>query len=409
LIAFFPFRRLHAMNLPKHNLLGFTHQELVDFVVNIGEPRYRAKQLYQWLYAKGATDFASMTDLGKAFRVRLENTACIQRLTLVTRQQSVHDGTTKFLFALPDRLKIESVLIPPASAFAGKEAAQEEEQKRLTLCVSTQVGCPLGCAFCATATMGYDRNLSVGEIVDQILQVKHITGKRITNIVFMGMGEPLMNYDNVMKAAEIISAAMGIAARRITVSTAGWADKIRQMGDERRRVKLAISLHSAVDETRSRLMPINKRFGLTTLMSAVEHYYTRTKQRVTYEYIFFDGVNDTQREVERLIKLAHRVPCKINVIPYHSIDFTQPTGFSASLRPSAHAAEIVQQLRASNLTVMVRSSAGEDIDAACGQLAVRIDRQRRKRLDRTMGPAQLRRHVPVSAEDSYVPSAPTPL
>jgi 23S rRNA (adenine2503-C2)-methyltransferase len=397
------------MNSPKHNVLGFTYQELIDYVLSLGEPRYRAKQLYQWLYAKGAMRFDSMTDLGKAFRARLEDTACVQGLTLVTRQQSSHDATTKFLFALPDNLKIESVLIPPASAFAGKEAAQEDEQKRLTLCVSTQVGCPFGCKFCATATMGYARNLSVGEIVDQILAVKRETGRRITNIVFMGMGEPLMNYDNVMKALEIISTAMGVAAKRITVSTAGWADKIRQMGGERRRVKLAISLHSAVDETRSRLMPINKRFNLVTLLSAIEHYYARTKQRVTYEYIFFDGVNDTEREVDRLIKFARRVPCKINVIPYHSIDFTQPTVFSASLRPSRRTTMIVEHLRASNLTVMVRSSAGEDIDAACGQLAVKTERLPHKQTRRLVNAPRADRRVSSSAKESAVPAIPTSL
>jgi 23S rRNA (adenine2503-C2)-methyltransferase len=387
------------MSPPKHNLLGLTHQELIDYVLSIGEPRYRAKQLYLWLYAKSATSFSGMTDLGKAFRSRLENAATIEGLSLVTQQRSTHDGTTKFLFVLPDNLKIESVLIPPASAFAGKEAAQEDEQKRLTLCVSTQVGCPLGCKFCATATMGYVRNLSVGEIVDQILQVKRITGKRITNIVFMGMGEPLMNYENVVKAVEIISTGMGIAAKRITVSTAGWADKIKQMGDERCRVKLAISLHSAVDETRSKLMPINKKFSLATLMSAVENYYARTKQRVTYEYIFFDGVNDTEREVERLIKLARRVPSKINVIPYHSIDFTQPAGFSASLRPSRRTETIVEHLRASNLTVMVRSSAGEDIDAACGQLAVKTGNVLNGQMHRPIKAPRARREAQSSISE----------
>jgi 23S rRNA (adenine2503-C2)-methyltransferase len=193
----------------------------------------------------------------------------------------------------------------------------------------------------------------------------------------MGMGEPFMNYTNVMKAVEIITAGIGIAARRLTISTAGRADKIRQMGDDRQKAKLAVSLHSAVDETRTTLMPINKKFDIEALGSAIAHYYARTKQRVTYEYIFFDGINDTDHEVARLIKFARRVPCKINVIPFHSILFTGPTGIAASLRPSPRSEEIVARLRSHDLTVMVRGNAGDDIEAACGQLAVNADRRKR--------------------------------
>jgi 23S rRNA (adenine2503-C2)-methyltransferase len=331
-----------------------------------------------------------MTDLGKALRLRLERTATLDRLTLISRQHSLRDGATKFLFALPDGLRVETVLIPPASAFTGTEAVGEDEQKRLTLCISTQVGCPLDCAFCATATMGYRRNLTSGEIVDQILQVRRLTGKRMTNVVFMGMGEPMMNYDNVMHATEILVGGIGIAARHITISTAGWVDKIRQMGDENRRVKLAVSLHSAVEETRTRLMPITKRFSVASLTEALEYYYARVKQQVTFEYIFFDGLNDTPQEVARLVKLARRIPCKINVIPFHSIDFTRPAGFAARLRPSRRINEIVGQLREQDLTVMVRSSTGEDIDAACGQLAVKHARARR-----TDGPPRKRKNSPV--------------
>jgi len=370
----------------KQNLLGLTREQLAGFVEDIGEPGYRAQQLFEWLYARGAVDFRGMSNLGKAFREQLARAATIQGITPADSSLSAHDGTTKFVFALDDGLKIESVLIPPATAFRNGDAADEDEQTRLTLCVSTQVGCPLDCAFCATGTMGFFRNVTTGEIIDQILQVRRLTGKTITNIVFMGMGEPMLNYDNVMAASEIISAGIGIALKRITVSTAGWPDRIRQMGDEKRRVKLAVSLHSAVDETRTTLMPINARFNLDSLMDAVEHYYRRTKQRVTYEFIFFDGINDTDREVRALIKLARRVPCKINVIPYHSIAFTKPEGLAASLRPSPRTEELVQTLRAHHLTAMVRSSAGEDIDAACGQLAVKALRsvaRRRRETQRT--------------------------
>lgn len=363
----------------KQNLMGRTKEQLADFVEDIGEPRYRAQQIFEWLYTRGATEFRAMSNLGKAFREQISRAAVIQGITPIESTFSRQDGTTKFLFALEGGLQVESVLIPPATAFRNGEAAEEDEQSRLTLCVSTQVGCPLDCAFCATGTMGFFRNLTTGEIVDQILQVKRLTGKKITNIVFMGMGEPMLNYDSVTAASEIISAGIGIALKRITISTAGWPDRIRQMGDEKRRMKLAISLHSAVEGTRTKLMPINKKFNLDALMAAVEYYYARTKQRVTYEFIFFDGINDTDREVKALIKFARRVPCKINVIPYHSIAFTEPEGLAASLRPSPRMEELVQELRAHHLTAMVRSSAGEDIAAACGQLAVKALRTAARR------------------------------
>ncbi len=365
------------MNGSKHNLLGLTRQELASFAEGIGEPRYRGQQIFGWLYTRGVREFRAMSDLGKTFRELLQSAAVIEGVSLVSRETSRADRTTKFLFELADGLKIESVLIPPAAAFRPGTAGREDEQTRLTLCVSTQVGCPLDCAFCATGTMGFSRNLTTGEIVDQILQVQEAAGKRITNIVFMGMGEPMLNYDNVMRSLDIITHGIGIAARHITISTAGWAEKIRQMGDERRRAKLAVSLHSAIEETRLRLMPVTRRFPLRALLAALEHYYREVRIRVTYEFIFFDGINDTDAEVTRLIQFARRVPCKINVIPYHSIAFTGVQGFAASLYPSTRTEAIVDRLRASDLTVMVRSSAGEDIAAACGQLAVASRRRNR--------------------------------
>jgi 23S rRNA (adenine2503-C2)-methyltransferase len=365
------------METTRQNLLGLTEEELCSLAVSGGGPRYRGKQVFGWLYAKAARDFQQMTDLGKSFRKQLSTVATIQAPLLVTQQCSSRDGTTKFLFELSDGLRVESVLIPPSSAFRSPEAAQEDEQRRLTICISTQVGCPLDCKFCATASMGYLRNLTAGEIVGQILEVKRQTGRKITNVVFMGMGEPMMNYDNVMKSVEIIVRGIGIAARRVTISTAGWAERIRQMGDEKRRAKLAISLHSAINETRTALMPINKRYNLDQLSSAIEYYYARTKQRVTYEYIFFDGINDSEKDIAALVKFARRVPSKINVIPFHPISCTSPQGVSASLRPSPRLEENVERLRKSNLTVFLRSSAGEDITAACGQLAVNTGSRRR--------------------------------
>ncbi len=372
------------MSAARRNLLGLSRKELAEFAVSIGEARYRGAQLFLWLYGRGATSFSAMTDLGKAFRERLSLAATIEGLTPAAVRHSRADGTMKFLFLLRDGAGVESVLIPPASAFVGKGVANDDEQRRLTLCLSTQVGCPLDCAFCATGTMGYSRNLTAGEIVDQFLQVRRATGRRITNVVFMGMGEPLMNYDNVMRAVEILSAGAEIAARRIVISTAGWAPQIRRLGEEKQTVKLAVSLHSAVEATRARLMPVTRKFGLAELRAALESYYRATRRRVTYEVIFFDGINDSVREVAALIAFARVVPCKINVIPFHSIRFTGTKGFGASLSPSRRQEKIVERLRAANLTVMVRSSAGEDIEGACGQLAVR-EGALRPRAVRTVG------------------------
>ena len=361
----------------RQNILGLTRGELTAFAARIGERPYRGSQMFGWLYRKFAQSFSEMTDLGAQLRQRLDGVALIQGVTPLLHNVSTTDRTTKFLFGLPDKLHVESVLIPPASAFRSGQAKSDDEQRRLTLCVSTQVGCPLDCAFCATATMGFLRNLTAGEIVDQLRHVQRAIRRPVTNVVFMGMGEPLLNYDAVMNASEIFAAGMGIAARRITVSTAGWVDAIRKMADDARPVKLAVSLHSALDETRSRLMPVNRRYNLRTLLEALDYYYRKTKLRVTYEVIFFDGLNDGDHDIAELIAYARRVPSKINVIPFHPIAFASPGGLGARLRPSGRMEEIVERLRSANLTVMVRSSAGEDIAAACGQLAVRHERHRR--------------------------------
>jgi 23S rRNA (adenine2503-C2)-methyltransferase len=358
------------------NLKGLTLKELEEFSLSIGEQKFRGKQLFDWLYTKEASSFTEMSSLSKPLREKLSDCASIDSLNVSKTQESDEDGTTKFLFELADGKQIESVLIPPRTAFQSREAKSEEEQKRLTLCVSTQVGCPLDCKFCATGTMGFLRNLTVGEIVDQVLLVKKLSGKQITNLVYMGMGEPLMNYDNVMKSIEIISTGMKIAARRITVSTAGWAPKIRQMADENRKMKLAVSLHTLDDQERTELMPINKKYNLEELLDAVQYYYKKIKQRVTFEYILFDGWNDRDEDIRRLVSLSKRIPCKVNIIPFHSIEFTHPTGLAAKLHPTSkqRTAEFVEKLRKAHVTVFVRSSAGEDIDAACGQLAVTVER-----------------------------------
>lgn len=368
--------------MKKTNLKGLTAAELGEYCAALGEKEYRGKQLFTWLYEKEAASFAEMTTFSKSFREQLAARASIDSLTLVEAQRSAGDGTTKFLFELADGRRIESVLIPPKTAFRGASAGEEEEeQKRLTLCVSTQVGCPLDCAFCATATMGFTRNLTSGEIVDQVMLARAHAGKPITNLVYMGMGEPFLNYDNVMKSVEIVTTGLKIAAKRITVSTVGWAPEIRRMADENRKVKLAVSLHSLDDAARTGLMPINKRFPLVELLDAVHYYYRKTKERVTFEYILFDGVNDTDADLRRLVRLTRSVPSKINIIPFHDIAFANPAVGRKDLRPASpeHTESFVRRLREQHVTVFIRSSAGEDIAAACGQLAIQSERKRKPR------------------------------
>jgi 23S rRNA (adenine2503-C2)-methyltransferase len=366
---------------PPANLLGMSRAELRSFMVTLGERPYRGEQIFRWLYARGARSFNVMTDIALTSRERLARSATIAGVVPAGSTLSAADGTTKFLFKLSDGLHVESVLIPPSTQFETEDDRSERDapRERLTLCVSTQVGCPLACAFCATGTMGFLRNLTVAEITDQVLQVRQATGRRITNVVFMGMGEPLLNYERVMQAADLMTDGIEVAARRITISTAGWVDGILRMAADLRRNKLAISLHSADEEVRMRLMPVTRRFSLASLHDAMKRYYAATRMRVTYECIFFDGVNDRPVDVRRLIKFARAVPCKINVIPYHSIAFTNPEGLAADLRPSPRTGEIVETIRAADLTVMVRSSAGEDIAAACGQLAVSEPRRHKRK------------------------------
>lgn len=365
------------VHMKKTNLIGLTIEELEAFVVGLGEPKYRAAQIFSWINKFRVQSFDDMLNLPQALREHCAETASITYPAIVTEQQSKHDATRKFLFKLEDGAHIESVSIPP------REDAVDAE-KRQTLCISTQIGCPLDCQFCATATMGFIRNLTAGEIVGQVLAVQAASEKPVTNIVFMGMGEPMLNYDNVMKAIDVLCAHTGfaISPRRITVSTAGYATMIRRMADEDRKVKLALSLHSLRDEVRRELMPITKKFSVNGLIDALEYYTKKTKKSVMLEYIVFEGVNDTPADIALLIKAARRMDCRINLIPFHSIAFTNPHGMSAELK-GAKKAEIDKfalKLREAAIPVFVRNSAGIDIDAACGQLAVKNDKQKKKKL-----------------------------
>jgi 23S rRNA (adenine2503-C2)-methyltransferase len=358
----------------KTGLVGLSREELRTFIRSIGEKPYRAGQIFHWIHHRGADGFDCMTNLSGELRQKLAAQADIGLLELLLKQVSALDGTVKILFGLADRLKIESVLIPPSDS---PELA--EDMRRLTLCVSTQVGCPAACAFCATGTMGFFRNLTAGEIIGQVLQAQRLAPRRISNIVFMGMGEPMLNYENVMKAIDILAddEGVGISPKRITVSTVGYTDKIRKMADEKRKAKLAISLHTLDDGLRTRIMPINKKHSIDELLDAARYYYTVTRQRVTFEYIYFEGLNDREEDIKALKKLSGKVACKLNIIPFHPVYLPKHSDLKNIFRsptPEALHRFVDHLRRECGFPVMLRSSSGIDIDGACGQLAVRMSR-----------------------------------
>lgn len=344
--------------MKKVSLKGLTLPELENFVVELGWEKYRARQIFKWLYNKQIDDLSKMTDLPKSYKEKLAQSVDINELKLLTFERSDCDGTIKLLFELKDGEKIESVLIP--------------DQSRLTLCISTQVGCPIDCKFCATGAMGFMRNLTAGEIVDQVIQSQKISERRITNIVFMGMGEPLLNLKNLLKAIDIITSNDGIriGSRKITISTVGLPDKIKELADAGRKVKLAISLHTLNEDLRKKLIPIANRYPIQSIIEAVKYYYSKIGLRITYEYILFEGLNDTDEDVKKLVELAKIVPCKINILKFHPVDFIRKDPILKNLKPSKRLEEFAQRLRENNLTVFIRSNAGEDIKAACGQLAI---------------------------------------
>ncbi len=348
---------------------GRTREELGELLS--GEfgvrEKYRAEQIYLGFYARRARSFEEIKELPRALTVALEGRYTIP--SLVTEHcSSASDGTKKFLFRLPDGRQIETVLIP------SEMRDDTGNHRRKTLCVSTQVGCPLDCKFCATASLKVKRNLTTGEILLQLFEVERAAGEPVTNLVFMGMGEPMLNYDNVVRALRILTdpTLHLLGKRRITVSTSGIPDEIRALAREGLDVKLALSLHATTNGLRTRLMPINKRYPLEEVLAAVEEYYQITRVPITYEYILFQGLNDTELDAKRLAKIARRVPSKINVIPFHPIDFTDPTGFSATLKPATNEEFnlFLATLKHEGAQVMVRSSSGKDIEAACGQLAL---------------------------------------
>ena len=339
--------------------------DLEKIVDELGGPRYRAQQIADWLYQKRVQSFEEMTDLPRNFRAALAERFGFSKIEIV-RVLGSRDTTRKFLFRLADESLIETVLIPASPALYGSRS------DRRTVCVSTQVGCAYGCKFCASGLDGFSRNLRPNEIVDQIIAIERETGEKVDNLVFMGMGEPLANLDNVMRAIRIINApwGLGIGARHITVSTSGLAPQIRTLAEEQLQIRLAISLHGATDEVRNQIMPVNRRYNLETLMSACDFYAKHKKQRLTFEYILIENVNDSPDQARRLSRMARRLGAKVNLIPYNTVH-----GLPWS-RPSPEQQEhFLSILRQAGVAATLRREKGHDIDAACGQLRLQTKRE----------------------------------
>jgi 23S rRNA (adenine2503-C2)-methyltransferase len=339
--------------------------ELQEELHKLGEPSYRAGQIADWLYKKRVKSFDEMTDLPRELRAKLANQFAFRKLDIV-RVLGSHDTTRKFLFRLSDGNLIESVLIPASPALYGGSS------DRRTICISTQVGCAYGCKFCASGLEGFSRNLRPNEIIDQIIAIEGESGEKIDNIVFMGMGEPLANFENVMRAIRIINGSwgLGIGARHITVSTSGLAPQIRRLADEPLQIRLAISLHAATDEVRDQIMPVNRRYNIETLLSACDYYAARKKQRLTFEYILIAGVNDSDVQADLLVRHARRLSAKVNLIPYNTVEDLDWS------RPSRNRQEkFLSILRAHKIPATLRREKGHDIDAACGQLRLQTKRE----------------------------------
>jgi len=339
----------------KQDIRNLSFEKLTASLAELGEKPYRAKQIYEWLWKRSAGSFEEMTNLSKNTRQWLEENFVFNKLTL-DQQQLSNDGTIKSSFRLHDQNLVEGVLIPT--------------DNRMTACISSQVGCSLSCKFCATGYLERKRNLSAGEIYDQVVAISRQAENQynipLSNIVYMGMGEPLLNYANVLQSTEYITSAagLGMSPKRITVSTAGIAKMIQKLGDDQVRFNLALSLHAANDAKRNQIMSINETNNLEILKRALQYYYQKTKNRVTFEYITFHEFNDAQADAEELYQFAKHVPCKINIIEYNPIaqaEFSKTTDDKLD--------EFSAYLEKKGLVVKVRRSRGKDIDAACGQLA----------------------------------------
>jgi 23S rRNA (adenine2503-C2)-methyltransferase len=343
--------------LNKKDIRKLSLDDLKAWLVEQGEKAFRAKQVYEWIWKHSAQSFDEMNNVSLALRERLDQHFAINAVQVATKQLS-NDGTIKSAFKLYDSNIVEGVLIP--------------HDERKTACVSSQVGCSLTCKFCATGYMDRVRNLDAAEIYDQVVRINEQSmqqyGQPLTNIVYMGMGEPMLNYANVMKSIERITAhdGLGMAARRITVSTAGIAKMIKKMADDGVKANLALSLHAANDEKRNKIMPINETNSLEALTDALKHFHEVTGRKVTYEYIVFDNFNDTLQDAEELLRFTKIIPCKVNLIEYNPIENANFVNTN-----EARLEKFIYYLADRGVQVNVRRSRGKDIDAACGQLAVK--------------------------------------
>lgn len=339
----------------KRDIKQLSKEELIEFFIANGDKKFRANQVHDWLWKKNAKSFVEMTNLSKETRQMLEKHFYFRSIRISDQQKS-SDKTIKFGFTLQDGYVVEGVLIP-----AGK---------RMTACISSQVGCALDCKFCATGKLGLSRDLTAGEIVEQVFAINDVAleeyGHKLSNIVYMGMGEPLNNYDNVLESIRLITTdeGLGMSPKRITLSTSGVADKIKRLADDEVRFHLAISLHSADNEKRSNFMPVNEKWELPELSEAIKYFVDKTGERPTFEYVMLKGVNDSIADAKKLADFCRSFPTKINLIEYNPVE---DTGFIGS--PSKSVNEFAEFLQSKNMVVNVRRSRGKDIDAACGQLA----------------------------------------
>jgi 23S rRNA (adenine2503-C2)-methyltransferase len=340
----------------KPNLLDLDRKGLEGFFLARGEKVFRASQVMKWIYERGVTDFANMTNLSKALRSGLSDSASI-RLPEVVADQLSSDGSRKWLLRLEDGNCIETVFIP--------------ETERGTLCVSSQVGCVLNCSFCSTAQQGFNRNLSTGEIIAQVWVAARALGSRadsnrvISNVVMMGMGEPLLNYDNVVRAMHLMQDdfGFGLSRRRITLSTAGIVPAIRQLRQDCD-VSLAVSLHAPDDMLRNELVPLNRKYPIRELLAACRDYVGEGRRRVTFEYVLLDGINDTDAHASELVRCLEGVPAKVNLIPFNPFP-----GSNYRRSPRARVDRFFELLNRAGIVTITRKTRGDDIDAACGQLA----------------------------------------
>ncbi len=343
----------------KINLFDLSLDEMKEFVKELGEPQFRGKQIFEWMY-RGAESFEDMTNIPKSLREKLSENSFLGGMSIYEKYVSKIDETRKYLLQLSDGNFIETVLMKYEYGY--------------TVCVSSQVGCKMGCKFCASTVNGWVRNLTPGEIIGQILCVQKDLGQRISNVVMMGIGEPFDNFENVLKSIKLMNSSEGlmIGQRHISVSTCGLADKIRVLADMKMQITLLISLHAPNDERRSQIMPVNNKFNIDELMSACDYYIKETGRRISFEYTLISGVNDTLEEADTLAKLVKGKLCHVNLIPVNKVE---ESGFSKSSRERIEAFKV--RLEKNGLVATVRREMGSDINAACGQLRNKKTKQSR--------------------------------